>query len=332
MRYQILGRTGLRVSQLAFGGLFVASFAAELDEGIRTVHRAIELGVNYLDTAPTYGNSEEVLGHALRGISQPLILSTKLGGRPSPFDPRDRTCLLASVEESLRLLGRETIDLLMIHEPDRPAQYDWWTDWREVYGPVLEVLDELKQQGIIRYIGLGGTSTTELAYLCRSGKFDVVLTAYNFSMLWREAAHEVIPAAKAQNMGIIIGSPLQQGALACRYDHIIDDPAIYWLSAARREQFRALYALVEECGIPLPELGLRFVISNPDVHCVLMGARAVAEAEQNIAAIEQGPLPADILARLDDIAAMVPYRPFGEPFGLGWHLREPSKYKGLGSA
>lgn len=332
MHYRILGRTGLRMSELALGGLFVASFAAELDEATRAVRRAVELGVNYIDTAPTYGNSEEVLGKALAGVEAPLVISTKLGGRPQPFAPRDRDCLRASFEESLRLLGRETIDLLMIHEPDRPGQYDWWTDWLAVHGPVLEFVEELKQAGLVKYLGLGGTTTTELAYLCRTGKFDVVLTAYNYSLLWREALLEVIPAAKAHDMGIIVGSPLQQGALARRFDDAMDDPRVFWLSKARREQFKALYALADDCGLSLPELGFRCLLSNPDVHSVLMGARSAAEVEQNVAAAECGPLPAELLARLDAIAAMVPFRPFGEPFGIGWLLPSPLDYRGQGIA
>ena len=128
MKYRKLGETGFEVSELAMGGLFVASFATDKEEARRAVHRALELGVNYIDTAPGYYNSEEVLGYALQGVTQPVILSTKLGGRPSPFNPQDKAALRRSVEESLRLLGRSTIDILMIHEPDRPEQYDWYSD------------------------------------------------------------------------------------------------------------------------------------------------------------------------------------------------------------
>ncbi len=328
----VLGQTGLSVSRIAFGGLFVASFAAEFEQAKKAVYRALDLGINYIDTAPGYGNSEEVLGKALKGVRTPVVLSTKIGGRPDPFRPQDKACLRASVEESLRLLGRETIDILMIHEPDRPGQYDWWTDMREVEGPVLEVIDELKRKGLIRYVGLGGTTCSELAHLCRSGKFDLVLTAFNYSLLWREAANEVLPAAKRGGLGVIAGSPLQQGVLAKKYETAINDPKVYWLSEARREQFRALYRLTGECGLPLPELAIRFVLSHPDIHCVLMGARSVAEVEQNVAATEKGPLPADVLRQLDRIAAQVPYRPFGEPFGMGWILGDPGKYKGQGRA
>lgn len=331
MQQVVLGRTGLKVSRLSLGGLFVASFAAELEEAKRAVRRAVELGINYIDTAPGYGNSEEVLGKALAGVSAPVILSTKLGGKPEPFKPQDRDCLMASVENSLKLLGRDRIDILMIHEPDRPGQYDWWTDWHDLKGPALDVLHDLKRQGVIGHIGLGGTTVHELTYLVNSGRFDVVLTAYNYSMLWQESGAHVIPAARRQKMGVVVGSPLQQGALARKYD-AIEDPGVYWLSPMRREQFRRIYRLADECGVTVAELGLRFVLSNPDVDTVLMGARSVAEVEQNVAAAEKGALPADVLRRINEIAAEVPYRPFNEPFGIGWFLPNARGYRGAGRA
>ena len=329
MQRVALGNTGLEVSRLALGGLFVSSIGGEFEQSQAAVLRALELGVNTIDTAPGYANSEEVLGRVLADVDQPVILSTKLGGRPQPFEPQDRDCLMRSVEESLRVLGRDTIDILMVHEPDRPGQYDWWTDFQTVTGPVLDLLGDLKQQGVIRFSGIGGTTVSELAHLCRSGKFDVVLTAFNYSPLYQEAGAEVIPAAREQGMGVIVGSPLQQGAFARRYEAVYD-PTVYWLSKARREQFKALYSLVEECGLTLPELALRFVVSNPDVHCVLMGARSVTEVEQNAAAVNDGPLPEELLTRLNEIAAMVPFRPAAEPFGIGWHLANPTRYKGPG--
>jgi aryl-alcohol dehydrogenase-like predicted oxidoreductase len=310
-----LGRTGLTVTELGLGGLFISSFGAEYDAARAAIHRALELGINYVDTAPGYRDSEAVLGRALEDVTRPYILSTKLGGRPQPFKPQDYDCLMASVEESLRLLKRDRIDLLMIHEPDRPGQYDWWADKRAYDGPVMRLLDDLRRQGIVRYIGIGGTTAYEMAHVIRTGKFDVVLTAFNYSLLWREAALEVIPAASALGMGIVIGSPLQQGALARFYDEAVTEGRV-WLSPPRQRQFLALYALARDLGLTLPELALRFVISNPLISCTLTGARSVAEVEQNVAAVEQGPLPADVLARLDEIAALVPFRPFEEPFGL----------------
>jgi aryl-alcohol dehydrogenase-like predicted oxidoreductase len=327
MKRRILGKTGLEVSELALGGLFVSSLGGEFAQAKAATLRALELGVNYIDTAPGYLNSEEVLGRILQEAKTPFILSTKLGGRPQPFNAQDRDGLLRSVEESLRLLKRDNIDILMIHEPDRPGQYDWWSDKERFDGPVMGVLDDLKRQGTVRFTGLGGTTAYELPHIIRTGRFDVVLTAFNYSLLWREAEIEVLPAAREQGVGIIVGSPLQQGALARRYDEEVRSGA-RWLSKPRREQYIALYEYLDEIGLSLPEAGLRFVLSNPDVSCVLMGARSVEEVEQNAAAVEKGPLPREVLVRLDAIAAMVPFRPFEEPFGLPF----TRKYYGPGMA
>ena len=270
MQYRTLGKTGLEVSQVALGGLFVSSVGAQFEQGRAAVHRALELGVNYVDTAPSYADSETVLGRALEGVQQPYVLSTKLGGRPQPFEPQNIDCLRRSVEESLRLLKRERIDLLMVHEPERPGQYDWWSDGERYDGPVMELLQELRQAGVIGHIGLGGTTAYEMVPILRSGRFDVVLTAFNYSLLWREAEHEILPAARELGMGIVVGSPLQQGALAQVYEEEVRGGAP-WLSSPRRRQFLALYDFVAQTGMSLPELAMRFVVSNPDISCVLSG-------------------------------------------------------------
>lgn len=315
MRRRALGRTGLEVGELSLGGLFVAGWFGDPVRARAAVRRAVELGVNYVDTAPGYGDSEAVLGEALDGVEAPVILATKLGGRPTPFDPQDRDALLRSFDESLRLLRRDRVDILMVHEPDRPGQYDWWTDRERYLGPVCDVLDELKRAGRVGFTGLGGTTAYEIVPIVRTGRFDVLLTAFNYSLLWREAGIAAIPAAVEMGMGIVVGSPLQQGALARRYDEEVERGAP-WLSPPRRAQYRALYAYLDETGLPIVEAALRFVLSDARISCTLMGARSAEEVEQNAAWAARGPLPAEALARLDAIAAMVPFRPFEEPFGL----------------
>jgi aryl-alcohol dehydrogenase-like predicted oxidoreductase len=310
-----LGRTGLHVSRLALGGLFISSYGAQFEQARLAAMRAVELGVNYIDTAPGYLDSEEVVGKILKDVDAPVIVSTKLGYEPEPFRPRDKDSLRESVDRSMALLGRDVIDILMIHEPDRPGQFDWFDDLDTCEGPVTELLEEFKREGRIRFTGVGGTTTHELARVVGSGKFDVVLTAFNYSLLYREAAIEVFPAAQKQGTGVIAGSPLQQGAFAVRRDDEIENGAP-WLSLPRRNQFKALYGLLDETGMPIVELAMRFVISHPAVDCVLSGVKSTREIEQNIAYIEKGPLPDDILRRLDEIYAMVSFRPFSEPLGL----------------
>jgi len=327
MKKRTLGRTGLKVTELSMGGLFVSSIGGKgYDEAERAIHRALDFGINYIDTAPGYLDSEEVLGKALKGVKQPYIISTKLGGRPQPFNPKDRDALRRSVDESLRLLGRDSIDILMVHEPDRPGQYDWWDDYARFIGPVTELLADLKRQKIIKFTGLGGTTVYEMVRIIETGQYDVVLTAFNYSLLWQEARRWVVPAAKKQKMGVVVGSPLHQGALARRYDDDVNGGAP-WLSPPRREQFRKLYSLLDDIKLPIAEVGLRFVLSNPDVSCALMGARSKEEVEQNFQAASAGPLPGDVLARLDEIANMLPYRPACEP---GWVPMGVKGYKGPG--
>jgi aryl-alcohol dehydrogenase-like predicted oxidoreductase len=329
MEKRTLGRTDLEVTRLSFGGLFVSSFGAEFEQARRAVLKGVECGINYVDTAPGYADSEEVLGKILPEVEEPVYVSTKLGGRPDPFDPRDKEHLRASLQESLRLLGRDRIDILFIHEPDRPGQYDWFEEWDPVRGPVCEALEEFKEEGLIRYTGLGGTTAYEMAHLIRHGDFDVVLTAFNYSLLWREAEIEVLPAAREKGMGIVAGSPLQQGWLARPYEEAVRHNPPPWLSRPRREQLIELYDYVEKLEMSLPELALRWVLSNDDIDCVLSGPRSEEEIRQNVAAAEAGPLTPEVMGELDEIAALVPFRPFEEPFGC---MLGNAGYRGPGRA
>jgi aryl-alcohol dehydrogenase-like predicted oxidoreductase len=315
MELRRLGRTDLQVSLLSIGGLYTSSLAGGQAETRRILRRAIELGVNAIDTAPAYADSEQTVGHALEGIDGPLIVTTKLGGRPQPFDPQCIKGLRASVDESLRLLKRDQIDILMIHEPDRPQQYPWWTSYDPLDGPVLELMGELKQLGKIRFTGLAGTTVTEMTSLIQSDRFDVVLTAFNYNVLFREAHSELIPAAKQRDMGIVVGSVLGQGFLTRRADEELRKRPV-WLSEVRRQQFSAYYQLLDKSALSPLEMGLRFAISNPDVSTIPIGCKTMEQLEASVAAVAKGLLPSDILQRLDEIAAMVPYRPFEEPMIL----------------
>lgn len=316
MKKRILGRTGLEITELSLGGLFTSSFGSDSFKQSRdAVHAALELGINYIDTAPTYADSEEVLGRALQNVETPFYLSTKIGGRLDPFLPQDPACLRQSIEESLSRLKRDHIDIIMVHEPDRPGMYDWWTDFNAYNGPILDVIDELKSEGIVDYVGLGSTTAYHIEPIIRTGRFDVLLSALNYSLLYREAEAYALQAANEHNMGIVIGSPFHMGAYNPAHEERIR-AGLLWMSPQRKQQFCSLYDFARDIDIGLPELALRFVLSNPNVSCALTGARSQAEVEQNVTAVKKGPLSTDILTRLDEIAKMVPFRPCEEPFIL----------------
>ena len=275
----------------------------------------MELGINAIDTAPAYADSEATVGEAMKGMDAPIILTTKLGGRPQPFDPQDIGGLRESVEESLRLLGRDHIDVLMVHEPDRPQQYPWWTSYDPLEGPVLELIEELKAGGKIRYGGLAGTTVTEMTDLVKSDRFDVVLTAFNYNALFREAKSTVMAEAVTRDMGIILASTLGQGFLARRADEEVRRKPM-WLSEARREQFLAYYDLLDESGMSAVELCLRFAVSDEEVSTIPIGCKTMEHLEASVAAVEKGGLPDDVMNRLDEIAEMLPQRPYEEPMIL----------------
>jgi aryl-alcohol dehydrogenase-like predicted oxidoreductase len=310
MRQRPLGKTGIQVSEVGLGGLFTSSLGRGLHETVLILEKALEAGITFVDTAPAYADSEQVLGEALRQLgprARQFTVCTKLGGRPRPFNPRDPAGLRASVDESRRLLGREVLDVLLIHEPDRPQLYDWWSDSRACEGPALEV--------VIRAYGLGGTTIAEMSQCVRSGRFDVLLAAFNYNALFREAADELLPAASGLGMGILIGSVYGQGGMARRFDREVRERPV-WLSRPRQQQLLALYALLDECGLSITELSMRFVLGDPRISCALIGPKSAEQLAASAAAAARGPLPADLAARLDQIASRVPFRPFEEPMIL----------------
>ncbi len=204
--------------ELSLGAAFVTTGEAGFRGATPLIREALDLGLSLVDTSADYGDSEAAVGEALRNEARPVIISTKIGPRSRGFNPKDKKQLRKTFDESLRLLRRDSVDILMIHEPSRAGQIDWSDDHRTYDGPIVKVLSELKEEGKIGYTGLGGTTAYEMVPIVATGFYDVLLTAFNYSILWREAAMELLPEARRQNMGILLASPTQQGWLAKRYD------------------------------------------------------------------------------------------------------------------
>ena len=181
--------------------------------------------------------------------------------------------------------------------------------------PALRLIEKLKADGRITYGGLAGTTTSELAGLIRSDRFDVVLTAFNYNVLFREAADEVLPEAKARGMGVIAGSIYGQGFLGRRFDDAVRQRPL-WMSASRQQQLLALYDLLDQSGLSLPELCMRFALQQSSLDTILIGCKTVQHLEASVQFYEAGQLPSDVTQRLDEIAGMVRGRPFEEPMIL----------------
>ncbi len=313
---RILGRTGLEVSVLSLGGLFISSFGSERAVAIDIIKHAQQLGINYIDTAPRYRDSESVLGEALSQIDENFIIGTKIGYNPEPFKPKNADFLHHALAQSMKNLQRDSVDILMIHEPDRwqNSNYmDWWDDTENYTGPVMDVLAAAKDKGITNFIGLGGTTADEMPLIMNTGNFDAVLTAFNYDLLWRDAEKAIFDTAQKHNMGIVCGSPLHQGILAKIYQHDVIDHPIPQLDAKRRQQLLELYELVNDIGMSLPELAIRFILSNPAISTILTGVRTIAELESNVAAANKGVLPQDVLDRLQTVFQILPDKPDNEP-------------------
>jgi L-galactose dehydrogenase len=304
MNYRRLGRSGLMVSELGLGGLFLNSESH--DTGIQIIHRALELGINYFDTAPQYqrGGSEALLGEALAGRPEPHYVCTKLGTLPEGFNFSYDMCMRC-FEDSLKRLRRDYVDVLLIHDPDR----DGGGSYHPVFGKgmALEACQKLKEQGLVKAIGIGSLWLDYQAYCIDSGAFDVILTFNRYGLIWRDARFQTFPFCQRHDVGIVQGTPLHQGVLALRRDEWITNPPA-WMTSTEHAAFRKLYAIQEQSGLPLAELALRYVLMNSQISTTIPGAANIEQLEANVAAASKGPLPEELWAPIESLG-MLHYDP-----------------------
>jgi D-threo-aldose 1-dehydrogenase len=300
MKYRRLGRAGLMVSEIGLGGLFLPSKSREI--GIQIVQRALALGVNFFDTAPQYqrGLSESILGEALAGRHEPHYVSTKLGALPDGFDYSYDMCMRC-FEGSLKRLRKDRVDVLLIHDPDREGGGSYHPVFGK--GMALDACQKLKEQGLVKAIGLGSLWLDYQAYCIDRGDLDVVLTFNRFGLLWRDAQFQTFPFCRRHDVGIIQGTPLHQGVLAVRHDEWITTPPP-WMTVTEHAAFRKLYLIQERSGLSLPELALRFILANQQIGTIVAGAADVAQLEANVAAIEKGLLPEDIQVEIEALGLL----------------------------
>ena len=298
MQYRTLGATGIEVSTLSLGTMLLGPWAGvEEDDAVALLHRALDAGVNLVDTADVYtrGASEELVGRALAGRRDDVVLSTK-GHNPMGEDRNERGSsrrwLRRAVEASLTRLGTDRIDVYQVHRPD-PA-----TGIEETLG----VLADLQREGkIIAY----GTSTYSAGSLVEAQWAAARLALPRptveqppYSILARRIEADVLPVAARHRLGVLVYSPLAAGWLTgrIRRDAAVDDtprtrskPAGYFEPAQNERRLaavEALAALAAEAGLTMVQLALGFAVEHPAVTTALMGARTGEQLDSQLAAAD----------------------------------------------
>jgi aryl-alcohol dehydrogenase-like predicted oxidoreductase len=317
MEYRPLGRSGMSVSQLCLGAMmFGTAGNPDHDDAVKIIHRALDAGINFIDTADVYstGESEQIVGQALAsGRRDNVVLATK-AGLPFGRDPNQRGTsrrwITQAVDASLRRLGTDWIDLYQIHRLD-PA-----TDVDETLG----ALSDLVHAGKIRAFGASNVPASEIVEAQwtaeRRGRERFRTEQPPYSMLTRAIEHDVLPACQRHGLGVLVYSPLAGGWLSGRYRKgaQISGPT----SAARGQLFPGVYdstnpanaakldaadalgALADQAGLTLVQLAIAFVTRHPAVTAAIVGPRTMDHLESYLAA-DGVVLSSDILDRIDEI-------------------------------
>jgi aryl-alcohol dehydrogenase-like predicted oxidoreductase len=308
MQYRPLGRTGISVSPYCLGAMMFGRLAnPDHDECVRMIHRALDAGINFLDTADVYsrGESEEIVGKALKGRRESVVLATK-AGNPMSDDPNhrggSRRWLTASVENSLRRLQTDYIDLYQLHRP-APG-----TDIEET----LSVLTDLIRAGKVRAIGAStfpASDIVEAQWVAeRRGLARFRTEQPPYSILNRSIEREVLPACQRYGMGVMAWSPLAKGMLTGKYRQGQPTPdtlrAKYLPKAMSDEgslgAVERLIPLAESAGLSLVHMALAFVVAHPALTSAILGPRTPAQLEDLLGGMNVV-LNDDLLDQIDAI-------------------------------
>lgn len=308
MRYRSLGRTGIQVSPYCLGAMMFGKMAnADHDECVRIIHKALDFNINFIDTADAYsrGDSEVIVGKALKGRRDDVVLATK-AFLPMGDDPNQRGSsrrwLTRAVEESLRRLQTDYIDLYQVH---RPAPD---TDIEET----LSVLTDLMRQGKVRAIGAStfpAADIVEAQWVAeRRGLARFRTEQPPYSILNRSIERDVLPACQRYGMGVMVWSPLAKGMLTGKYRKDRPQPdslrAKFMPKAMSHEAsldvVEKLIPLAESAGISLMHMALAFVASHPAVTSAIIGPRTMEQLDGLLAGADVV-LDDEILNLIDEI-------------------------------
>ncbi len=313
MELRTLGRTGVKVSPLCLGAMMFGQWGnPDHDDSVRVIHRALDAGINFIDTADVYsaGESEEIVGKALSSIERDhVVLATKvhgaMGNDPN-YSGNSRRWITRECENSLRRLGTDHIDLYQIHRPDPSCDID----------ETLGALTDLVRAGKIRYFGSStfpAHQVVEAQWVAeRRGRERFVTEQPPYSILVRGIESDLLPVCQAYGMGVIPWSPLAGGWLSGRFGAGKENtsrrsamlPGRYDLSLPgnqrKLEAVDALTALAADAGLSIIELALAFVLEHPAVSAAIIGPRTLDHLEDQLKAADIT-LSADVLDRIDEI-------------------------------
>jgi aryl-alcohol dehydrogenase-like predicted oxidoreductase len=311
MHLRKLGRTGMEVSEVGYGAWGIGGsrwLGAEDEESLRALHRAIDAGVNFIDTALGYGqgHSEELVGRVVRERSERVYVASKIPPKngvwpaPSGIDPEEAfpaDHVVACVEQSLRNTGLDALDL---------EQFHVWSDEWVGRGSWLEAIERLKAEGKIRAFGvsINDHQPENALALVRSGVADAVQVIYN--VFDQSPEDELLPACAEHGVGVLARVPLDEGALTGRItpDSTFPEGDFRWdyfRDGRLAEVDEHVRAIVEDLGIEreqLAETALRYVLSHPAVSTVIPGMRSVRNVERNVALGDGRGLPAETVDKL----------------------------------
>ena len=313
MRYRTLGRTGIQVSAYALGAMMFGAIGnPDHDDSIRIIHKALDAGINVIDTAEVYsdGESEEIVGEALKGRRDGIVLATKLRPRALVATPdragdpnqrgNSRRWIMTAVENSLRRLRTDYIDLYQIHRPDPD------TDIEET----LSALSDLIHAGKVLAIGsssMPASGIVDAQWAAERRGLERFRTEQpTYSILNRGIEAEVLPVAQHYGMGVVVWSPLAQGLLTGRvrrgqqtdlrrtaiFSHMHDE--------RRLDAVEKIIPLAAEAGLPMTHLAMAFTIAHPGVTSALIGPRTMEQLDDLLAGIDVT-LTDDILDQIDGI-------------------------------
>jgi aryl-alcohol dehydrogenase-like predicted oxidoreductase len=310
MKYRQLGRTGLRVSEIGFGAWAIGGSWGVQDEAesLAALHKAIDLGVNVIDTAAGYGDgrSERIIAKVLKERRETVCVATKTPPAPGPWPPSpycraderySEQYLRQNVEERLRNLGTDCIDILQLHT--------WTRAWNKEPTP-FEILRKLRNEGKIRFIGLSTPEHDQNSVidLMRDGYLDTVQVIYN--IFEQEPAAQLLPVAAEYGVGVIIRVAFEEGVLTGKYraDTTFpdDDFRSRHFAGDRLERAVTRVEKIKEdlsgSGLSMPQAALKFALSPSEVSLVIPGMRNVAQAEANVAVSDLPALDDTLIQKL----------------------------------